>query len=177
MNDRRKATSAEYEARIAFLEAEVQRSWIDLSYGCLSQFGLLEAIKRVDASAMIAVYFDLDRFRNVNDRFGKFVANNIVAQCIKPRGYDVVGVMKQPIALIGRWFSGDELAGLFAPQDAFGYVERVRRAFWRFEITATFVIAPAHYKGNPIATLNFCENTIKAVKATDQRNLIVSIGV
>lgn len=181
MLNRRRTTTAQYQKRIADLEAQLaralaERGTIDTAYGCLTRFGLNEALAQLDARGLFAVYFDLDYFKQVNEQYGKFKTNQIVRECIQPRGYDILG-QNNPRTLIGRWFSGDELAGVFLPEDAYGYVERIRRAFWEYRITLTTIITRADYKGSATATLNFCENANKLVKASNNRNLIVTIGV
>lgn len=180
--ERRQLKSADYEARIAELERQLldaqalnARNSIDLTYGCLTKIGLVAALRSIDASGLVAIYFDLDRFKETNERYGKFATNAIVAECIKPRGYDILGQAPRTM-LVGRWFSGDELAGVFMPQDVMGYYERVKRNFARYGITGTFVVAPALYKGSAIATLDYCERAISLLKKRDLRALIVSIG-
>ena len=172
MSDRRHFASATYEAEInAHLETIAMLS-IDPAYGCLTKPGLLLALAALPMHDRTVVYFDIDKFKQMNTRLGKSVCNDIVAECIKPRAYDVLGHMTP---LLGRWYSGDELAGLFSAHDALGYIQRTQRNFHRYGCSATFVMLPALWKGSAIATIDHAEKVVSTIKHTGRNNLIVEI--
>lgn len=177
LTDRRKLTSEQYEARIAELQiavakarAELDQAYIDPTYGCLTKAGLLRILETLDTRGLYVVYFDMDRFKQHNSDWGKFVINARVRECIKPRASD-------PVAHVGRWFSGDELAGLFGDYDhAVAYANRLRRGFGQYGMTLTTVILPLDYKSAPVDTLNFAELAVAALKDHEIRDVIVQIG-
>lgn len=172
MPDRRHATSATYEAEInAHLEMIAMLS-IDPAYGCLTKTGLLLALAALPITDQIIVYFDVDKFKAINDRLGKATCNDLMTECIKPRAYDVLGHMTP---LLGRWYSGDELAGVFSAHDALGYIQRTQRNFHRYGCSATFVMLPALWKGSAIATIDHAEKAVSAIKQLGRNNLICEI--
>lgn len=175
MQDRRHTTPEQYYlAKIAALETQISQLSIDLAYGCLTRAGLQIALQNIDASDMWVCYFDLDKFKELNTALGKDRVNQIVAECIKPRGYDILGTAKR--GMVGRWFSGDELCGVFSQADVFGYCNRVQAALRTHGTSGTFVVLPALYKSTSIATIDYAEKAVSAIKAHGHRNLIARIG-
>lgn len=169
--ERRQPTSAEYEARIAELERALQQAQTDPTYGCLTKSGLLALLETIDTSGLYVVYFDMDHFKEHNTRWGKFVINARVKECTKPRASD-------PVAHVGRWFSGDELAAIFVDYvHAVAYANRIRASFRKYDMTLTTVIVPLDYKPAPVDTINYAEQVTSALKDHDIRDTIVKIGV
>lgn len=171
MPDRRQNTPEQYYLdRIATLESQVSDLSIDLAYGCLTRVGLQLALSAVDCTDMYVCYFDLDKFKELNTLLGKARVNQIMSECIQPRHYDMIG-------LVGRWFSGDELAGVFSRDDVLGYCNRVQSSLRLHGTSGTFLILPALYRGSSIATIDYAELMVSAIKAKGHRNLIAQIGV
>lgn len=172
MSDRRQNTSAYYEARIAELASIVDLLSIDPAYGCLTKPGLVRALSVLDVSDQVVVYFDIDNFKTMNSHLGKAHCNAVIAKCIQPRGYDIIGRSKP---LVGRWFSGDELVGIFPANDANGYAERVQRALHSYNASATFVLVPANYMATVFATIDFAELVNASIKKLGKRDLICDV--
>jgi hypothetical protein len=176
MTDRRQRSPLYYAARIAGLEKEVASLSIDPAYGCLTKPGLVKALRILDLTTELVVYFDIDKFKQMNSRLGKARCNQIVAECIKPRGYDLLGRTNVTIRLLGRWFSGDELAGVFPASDALGYCQRVQGALHAYNCSATFVIVPTLHRGNVFATIDYAEQITAAIKDRGYNDLICEVN-
>lgn len=163
---------AKYLARIAEQRALIERLMIDPVYGCYTKPGFLLALEAIQLDGLYVVYFDIDNFKAFNNEHGKAHANVIIRNAIKPRGYDILG----NASAVGRWFSGDELAGIFPASDAFGYCKRVQAALHGANSSATFVILPILHKGTPQATIDYAEKLVSLLKSKDFKNIIVKIG-
>lgn len=174
--DRRKQRSYYQAKRQDRQRALLLNERVDPMYGCLTRNGFMHLLSSTDLTDLWVVYFDLDKFKEHNNAFGKFVMNDRVRACIAPRSYDPLGRADKH-SFLGRWFSGDELAGIFPDYaDALGYANRVQRALHEYQMSATFIVAPALYKGDAYTTLDFLENVNKAIKDLNRRDLIVKIG-
>lgn len=168
------ATIVDYQRRIAELERIVDRLSISPWFNCLTRVALNEVLTTIDVNHLWLCYFDVDKLKYANEKWGKIVASQNIAQAIKPRAYDILGEHRVPI--VGQWFSGDEFVALLPQVDVLGYANRVQRGLHRYQMSATFVLLPSSHKLTVFDSINYAENVIKLLKGKNLRNLVVEIS-
>ncbi len=150
----------------------------DVLTGLLSRRGLERALQgeiersRRTGSRLWLVMFDIDRFKQINDRYGHLAGDellkevgNVIRQVIRP--YDIAGR-----------FGGDEfcvLAAVTAPEDAARLGERLRQAISMLDasrlgsdclVTSSIGLAPVDcVEGNWQAAMDAADRALYAAKA------------
>lgn len=111
----------------------------DLLTGLLSRRGLERALHgeveraRRSGNGLWLAMFDVDRFKQINDRFGHLAGDELLRQV-----GEVIRNVIRPYDVAGR-FGGDEfcvLAVVSAPEDAARLGERLRRAIGALDVSA-----------------------------------------
>jgi len=166
-------TAEDYERRIKALETRVSELSVSPWFGCLTRNALDVAIRAIDTADLWVCFFDIDRLKQANERWGKLTTSNKIAASIKPRSSDLLAEYHLPI--VGQWFSGDEFVAILPEADVLGYAQRVQKALHSEELSATFVLVSCGYMVNTYLTINYADKVASYVKADGHRNLIVRI--
>lgn len=171
-NDRRTHQTIDYAARIKQLEDKIHRLSVSLWFGVLTRQGLDEALKDLDVTGLQLVFFDIDRLKQANERYGKIKSSAYIKASIHPRANDILGEKER---IVGQWFSGDEFIGLFADNEAIGYAQRVQRTLHSYAMSATFIILPATHRVNVVQTIEYADGVCQLLKSKGIRDRIVRV--
>lgn len=121
---------------LALLLRELRSLLIDPSYGCLTR----PALERRYTSRGVVFVFDLDDMHHLNDRYGYSAMDARIAGALRE-------ACREGEVTIGRWKSGDELAGLAEGLDLATVEQqvlpRLAEALARRGITAKYAAAEA----------------------------------
>lgn len=121
---------------LALLVRELHRLLIDPSYGCLTRPGL----ERRYTGRGVVLVFDLDDMHTLNDRFGYSAMDARIGGALRE-------ACREGEVVIGRWKSGDELAGLAEHLDLATVEQqvlpRLAEALARRDITAKYAAIEA----------------------------------
>jgi GGDEF domain-containing protein len=116
---------------LAVLLRELRSLLIDPSYGCLTRPG----IERRYTGRGVVFVFDLDDMHDLNDRYGYSAMDARIAGALRE-------ACREGEVIIGRWKSGDELAGLAEGLDLAtveaNVLPRLAEALARRDITAKY---------------------------------------
>ena len=170
--DRRHHDTTDYAAQVKHLEAKIHRLSISLWFGVLTRQGLDEALADLDVTGLYLVFFDIDRLKQANDRYGKVKSSAYIKASIQPRANDILGEKER---IIGQWFSGDEFVGIFTESEVLGYAQRVQRTLHQYQMSATFIILPATHRVNVLRTIDYADAVCQMLKARGVRNRIVRL--
>lgn len=136
-NERRKQsapTRAQLLERIAQLEKEKLELSTYETFGCLSRQGLNLATRDLDLTPLAVVYWDVDRLKRANERWGKPVTSDKIAQSLAAhRSTDC-------ITIAGQAFSGDEFCAFPLWEEAEAFAIRIQHVLHLEEMSATFAI-------------------------------------
>ena len=119
-------------ARIAELEAALDRAHVDSAYSILTRAGIDHRWHRRPSTADTVIFFDIDNIRAHNEEWGYEGTDDRIRAVMAQVG-DV---------WVFRWYSGDEFGLLCTASDSLGFASRVNRLLQDQGMTATFGIAP-----------------------------------
>lgn len=100
-------------------------------FGCLTRQALDLALEATDLTGKAIVYFDIDRLKAANERWGKAESSRRIREALACRAEDVI---------LGNWFSGDEFAAIVPTTDALGFARRIQAELQAREMSATFLV-------------------------------------
>lgn len=139
---------------------EIRRLLIDPSYGCLTRPGL----ERRYTGRGVVLVFDLDAMHALNDRFGYSAMDARIAGALRE-------ACREGEVVIGRWKSGDELAGLAKDLDLAtveaSVLPRLAEALARRGLSAKYHALPAG--PNLAETVEFGFGQVQAQKRERDR--------
>lgn len=135
----------------------LKRMAMDDTYGCFSRQGLeLVAWPEVAKQARWIIFADIDGMHDLNAKHGYAGVDKRIRKALKVRSTD--------LAATGRWFSGDEIVWVISRGDPKGMVERLKAAFAKQGLSATFAISKVTSK-NLSVSVNKAAKQVQAMKA------------
>lgn len=109
----------------------------DTAFGVLSSQRLLLELRRREGAKGFALYLDIDDLGEANASLGHERVNEKVRRALSFRCDDAI--------VFGRFYSGDELAGLMESQEeALGFARRIREGFRSEGMSCTIAVAQVH---------------------------------
>lgn len=165
-SNRRRDRIAALEAKIAEMQATIDRRSTYRPYGCLTRVAVEDMLTNRDFEGFALAYFDMDEMKRHNSEIGKTAVNAIIKHGIAGRSEDV---------MIGLWFSGDEFVMLAPREDIFGRCARILARLKERGMSATFVIAH-DIEGDVFALINALDAKTQEIKDNGGRGRIWGYG-
>lgn len=134
----------------------------DSTYGCFSRQGLeLVAWPTMASKARFVIFADIDGMHQLNTQYGYSKVDERIRKALKARVGDATAT--------GRWYSGDEIVWVISRGDPAGMVERLKSAFAKQGLSATFAIAK-------VTSRKLSTNVNKAAKEVQAAKSAVRAG-
>lgn len=145
---------------------EIEFLSTDKAYGVLTRPAVELRLKELQSDKTVYfVYADLDRFKAVNDKYGKAGANGRVFRAL-------LSVRQSDVVISGRWFSGDEL--VFAIRgDPVAFANRLQKNLKAEGLSAT--IAVVRSGRNYLSSLLRADAAIMNAKQAGWRGSVISL--
>lgn len=163
-NERRHSTKAELHKRIAQLERLVQELSISPVFGCLTRSALDVLLRDFDFTGLGVIYWDIDKLKELNLRWGKEESSRRIREAIAARSTDCVA---------GQVFSGDEFIAFPQEEDCLQMAQRIRDAMHALGISATFLITRLLPDETPAEMLKRLDQQSDAFKALGRDTIYV----